>query len=194
MSFCPKCGADIENGSLFCMNCGAELTQPEVIQSEEIPSCKKKSPSKLILGIVAAVALVVALLLVFTRGGTSPEDLAIKAAVGQWDGRFVRAGELSAVSDDLGEFSCTVSRNGAVSIWIPALKDDVFMEFYIEYNPDMTNFACDEDVTDYCFNIKMYSLADDSPTVGTAIISEDTLIVDFALDSALSVIFSRAKN
>ena len=98
------------------------------------------------------------------------------------------------MSEDLGEFSCTVSRNGAVSIWIPALKDDVFMEFYIEYNPDMTNFACDEDVTDYCFNIKMYSLADDSPTVGTAIISEDTLIVDFALDSALSFIFSRAKN
>lgn len=194
MSSCPKCGADIENGSLFCMNCGTELTQPEVIQSEEIPSCKKKSPAKLIIGIVAAVALVITLLLVFTRGGTSPEDLAIKAAVGQWDGQFVRIGELSAVSDDFGGFSCTVSRDGTVLIWVPALKDDVFKEFYIEYNPDKTNLARDENVADYCFNIKMYSLADDSPTVGTAIISEDTLIVDFALDSAFSFIFSRAKN
>lgn len=193
MSSCPKCGADIENGSLFCMNCGAELTQPEVIQSEEIPSCKKKSPSKLIIGIVAAVALVVALLLVFTRGGTSPEDLAMKAAAGQWDGLLIKGGDY-LVTDDLGEFSCTVSRDGTVSIWVPALKDDVFMEFYIEYNPDKTNLARDENVADYCFNIKMYSLADDSPTVGTAIISEDTLIVDFALDSAFSFIFSRAKN
>lgn len=193
MSSCPKCGADIENGSLFCMNCGAELTQPEVIQSEEIPSCKKKSPSKLIIGIVAAVALVVTLLLVFTRGGTSPEDLAMKAAAGQWDGLLIKGGDY-LVTDDLGEFSCTVSRDGTVSIWVPALKDDVFMEFYIEYNPDKTNLARDENVADYCFNIKMYSLADDSPTVGTAIISEDTLIVDFALDSAFSFIFSRAKN
>lgn len=193
MSSCPKCGADIENGSLFCMNCGAELTQPEVIQSEEIPSCKKKSPSKLIIGIVAAVALVVTLLLVFTRGGTSPEDLAMKAAAGQWDGLLIKGGDY-LVTDDLGEFSCTVSRDGTVSIWVPALKDDVFMEFYIEYNPDKTNLARDENVADYCFNIKMYSLADDSPTVGTAIISEGTLIVDFALDSAFSFIFSRAKN
>lgn len=175
------------------MNCGAELTQPEVIQSEEIPSCKKKSPSKLIIGIVAAVAFVVTLLLVFTRGGTSPEDLAMKAAAGQWDGLLIKGGDY-LVTDDLGEFSCTVSRDGTVSIWVPALKDDVFMEFYIEYNPDKTNLARDENVADYCFNIKMYSLADDSPTVGTAIISEDTLIVDFALDSAFSFIFSRAKN
>lgn len=193
MNSCPKCGADIENGSLFCMNCGAELAQPEVTQSEEIPSCKKKSTSKLIIGIIAAVASVIALLLVFAHGGASQEDLAIKAAVGQWDGLLIKSGDY-LVTDDLGEFSCTVSRDGAVSIWVPALKDDVFMEFYIEYNPDKTNLARDEDVADYCFNIKMYSLADDSPTAGTAIISEDTLIVDFALDSTFSFIFSRAKN
>lgn len=193
MSFCPKCGADIESGSLFCMNCGAELTQPEVIQSEEIPSCKKKSPSKLILGIVAAVALVVALLLVFTRGGTSPEDLAIKAAAGQWDGLLIKGGDY-LVTDDLGEFSCTVSRDGAASIWVPKLRAEAFLEFYIQYNPEKTESARAEDVADYCFNIKMYSVDDDSPVIGTAIISEDTFLVDFALDSGLWFLSSKPKS
>lgn len=196
MSSCPKCGADIENGSLFCMNCGAELTQPEVIQSEKIPSCKKKSPSKLIIEIVAAVALVVALLLVFTRGGTSPEDLAMKAAAGQWDGLLIM-GENLLITDDLGEFYCTVSRDGTASIWMPEQSDDVFLDFYIEYNPEETESARAEKVADYCFNVKMVSDAYYNPTIGTATISEDTFLVDFDVDfgiSSFSFLFGKPKN
>ena len=74
------------------------------------------------------------------------------------------------------------------------MRAEAFLEFYIQYNPEKTESARAEDVADYCFNIKMFSVDDDSPVIGTAIISEDTFLVDFALDSGLWFLFSKPKS
>lgn len=90
--FCTNCGSKIEDGSVFCPNCGAammaeepaEAVQPEPVQAshevqegftlsstEEVPAKKKAPKWVLPTAIVAAVAVVVAVVVAIFAGGSS---------------------------------------------------------------------------------------------------------------------------
>ncbi len=95
--FCPNCGLNLPEGSAFCANCGAHVavdeappqSQPQVqneFQEQYRPPiyAKPKKKTAKMVGVIASAAVViaVALILIFTLGGSvgtsSPED-AVKA-------------------------------------------------------------------------------------------------------------------
>ena len=107
VKYCPSCGAEVKEGSKFCLGCGAQLqaeasapqaaqTPPPVApvpppqqpmpQQTYAPTQPKKTNTKLILGIIIAiVAIVVVLLVVFLflgGGGLSGEA---GKFVGTWE-------------------------------------------------------------------------------------------------------------
>ena len=82
---CPKCGAQLEDNASFCTSCGAKLTPP--------PASKKACPLKsfikkfnpLVLA-GAVLAVVVALVLIFSLLFPSPKAMARKYASGLING------------------------------------------------------------------------------------------------------------
>lgn len=75
--FCGECGTKNKKGAQFCESCGAKMEAPEkeIVVKEKKPMTKK---NKIILGIVAVVAVAVIALCVFLGSLTSPENIAEK--------------------------------------------------------------------------------------------------------------------
>lgn len=64
MSFCPKCGSEVKEGSLFCTNCGATVT-PRASATVKPAGAKKSAAA----WVFAAIALVLAIVLVLQNLG-----------------------------------------------------------------------------------------------------------------------------
>lgn len=68
--FCGNCGTPNNDSDVFCAGCGAKLIQESVPTPAPVAPVQKKPNKKLIIGIAAAVVvLIVALVLIFTLGG-----------------------------------------------------------------------------------------------------------------------------
>ena len=76
-NFCSKCGAKLEEGTRFCPNCGIPIEEPVAQVPMVIPQQKKKlKVNPKLIGIGAAVVVVVAVLAVVLFGrGDSRERL-----------------------------------------------------------------------------------------------------------------------
>ena len=101
---CPQCGAEMQDGQAFCANCGYRMEQPVTPHDATIRAFndninaqqakKKASPIK-IIGIVAAVIVVLALLANIGSGSRDFNDMFSEYAHESWceiasDGSWMR--------------------------------------------------------------------------------------------------------
>lgn len=57
--YCGKCGSEVNNGVLFCPNCGEQLTNEYVIKNSEIKKPVKKISGKIFKIIIPIVVLII---------------------------------------------------------------------------------------------------------------------------------------
>ena len=92
--FCEKCGASLEEGTLFCTSCGAKVGEAAPAAAPEAPAKKKglKPNNKLIgliAGGVAALAVIILLVsLIFGRSAKATAKQAVKATL-KGDGKAI---------------------------------------------------------------------------------------------------------
>lgn len=46
MSFCPKCGAQVTDGTTFCLNCGYKLSEAQPVSTPPQSQPQQQSPSQ----------------------------------------------------------------------------------------------------------------------------------------------------
>lgn len=65
--YCPKCGADLKEGNVFCGKCGTKITQPDV--REKNGSLSQKLIVPIVLGVLLVIAAVILLPRLFSKSG-----------------------------------------------------------------------------------------------------------------------------
>lgn len=86
--FCVKCGKEVEDGVLFCPNCGTAV-QGVKVKDSEMPCQKetnKKGINKKHIAVIAVSVLVVCLCIaIFSMiGGSKEPEVKIPDVVGEW--------------------------------------------------------------------------------------------------------------
>lgn len=80
--FCEECGTKNKNDVAFCENCGHKLQQETVVETTKTVPVKEKKPmdkkTKVILSVVAAVAVVFIGLYVYLGSLCTPDKVALK--------------------------------------------------------------------------------------------------------------------
>jgi len=140
VKYCPSCGAEVKEGSKFCLGCGAQLQaeasapqaaqtpppvapvpppQQPVPQQAYAPVPPKKTNMKLIGGIIAIiVAIVIVVLVVFLFiGGATSNDF-----VGTWEVQSItedgETDDLSGSDVDITfQSDGTYTASGATGTW-----------------------------------------------------------------------------
>jgi len=123
--FCPKCGASLPDGSVFCQNCGSRLSPaaqgPAPANAPIPPAPKKGHDTKfIILIIVAAVLLVaviaLALILLFTaRGSVSSESSSAYSLTSQEPSSEPSSSETSSETSSEASSEASSSSSSAAS-------------------------------------------------------------------------------
>ena len=128
--FCKKCGRSLTDSDKFCLDCGTPVDQMEeeiVFAQAEAPASVKKSKAKLLIPVVALVAvvgIVAALLLSGVFASDSAKLLeAIANSVAAWNEASVLDEEdLTWLAETREEYS------GEMSLWLEDFPEEVLLE------------------------------------------------------------------
>lgn len=128
--FCKKCGRSLTESDKFCLDCGTPVDQMEeeiVFAQAEAPAPVKKSKAKLLIPVVAVVAvvgIVAALLLSGVFASDSAKLLkAIANSVAAWNEASVLDEEdLTWLAETREEYS------GEMSLWLEDFPEEVLLE------------------------------------------------------------------
>lgn len=128
--FCKKCGRSLTDSDKFCLDCGTPVDQRSeeiVFTQAETPAPVKKSKAKLLIPVVAVVAvvgIVAALLLSGVFASDSAKLLqAIANSVAAWNEASVLDEEdLTWLAETREEYS------GEMSLWLEDFPEEVLLE------------------------------------------------------------------
>lgn len=65
--YCPRCGAENGNNSMFCRECGMKLSSPK--KAKAVPVPKKKKIPKYVIAVIAVLGVLILGITVFINLG-----------------------------------------------------------------------------------------------------------------------------
>lgn len=144
----------------------------------------RKTPKKK-WGIIFAVSFILAV--VFSSGISSTAD----PIVGRWEGLFYEPKDGDVLfSDDIGDFSCVVNKDGKTVISMPNKITDGELTFYVRFSEKETER---NGTNDRLYDVLLTDNPNDTdvPINGFAAVSGDTLSIFLATDSGVTFTFTK---